>query len=266
MTRSMIRLSPLALLPFATLAACTNLDSNVVEYDGRHVEVVETGAGSATVVFESGLGADWTTWDAVASKVAKAARVFAYSRPGYGDSEQTTEPRDATHIVDDLRGLLVARGYAPPYVLVGHSFGGTYMELFAKNYPAEVAGVVLVDPRHRDMSAECVAAQLEGCVILPSVAASLPAEQRAEVEGFATIAAEINAAGTFGTYPVRVLTATYHPGFSSDAEALWESLLASLADEAVNGEQIVYPGVGHSIQLERVNDVADVIVSLIPPQ
>jgi pimeloyl-ACP methyl ester carboxylesterase len=266
MTRSMIRLFALALLPVATVAACTNLDSSVVEYDGRQVEVVETGAGTATVVFEAGFGADWTTWDDVASKVAASARVFAYSRPGYGDSERTTTPRDGTHIVDDLRGLLVARGYAPPYVLVGHSFGGTYMELFAKKYPAAVAGVVLVDPRHRDMSAQCVAAQLEGCVIPPSAAASLPSEQRAELEGFATIAAEIDATGGFGAYPVRVLTATYHPGFSSGAEALWESLLASLADEAADGEQIVYPGVGHSIQLERVNDVTEVILSLIPPQ
>src|SRR5688500_1746383 len=99
MTRSMIRFSPLALLPFATLAACTNLDSSVVECAGRGVEVVETGVGHATVVFESGLGADWTPWDDVASNVAASARVFAYSRPGYGRSEPTTEPRDATHIV-----------------------------------------------------------------------------------------------------------------------------------------------------------------------
>jgi pimeloyl-ACP methyl ester carboxylesterase len=57
--------------------------------------------------------------------------------------------------VEELRALLAAQGVAPPYVLVGHSFGGAYQELFAKTYPAEVAGLVLVDPRHRDYSAAC---------------------------------------------------------------------------------------------------------------
>jgi pimeloyl-ACP methyl ester carboxylesterase len=258
--------SALALFTFATLVACgTNLDSNVVEFNRRHVEVVETGTGDATVVFESGLGADWTPWDVVATNVARSARVFAYSRPGNGDSDQTTDPRDATHIVDDLRGLLAARGYTPPYVLVGHSFGGTYMELFAKKYPEDVAGLVLVDPRHRDLSAACEEARLDGCIIPASTVASLPSEQRAEFEAFATVPAEIGAAGTFGAYPVRVLTATSH-GFSSELEALWQSMLGSLADEASDGQQIIYRGAGHYIQLDRAKDVTDVILSLIPPQ
>jgi len=136
------------------------------------VEVVERGAGDTTVVFESGLGNDWTAWDTVADEVAEKARVFAYSRPGYGTSDPTTAPRDATHIVEALRALLVARGYAPPYLLVGHSFGGAYMELFAKAYPEEVVGVVLVDPRHRDFATACEQAGLEGCVVPADVVAT----------------------------------------------------------------------------------------------
>ena len=227
------------------------------------VEVVERGAGDTTVVFESGLGNDWTAWDTVADEVAEKARVFAYSRPGYGTSDPTTAPRDATHIVEALRALLVARGYAPPYLLVGHSFGGAYMELFAKAYPEEVVGVVLVDPRHRDFATACEQAGLEGCVVPADVVATLPQVQIDEIADFAHSADQIRAAGSFGPYPVRVLTATVH-GFAPEVESLWESLLGSLADEAHDGEQSFFVGAGHVLQVERPHEVAQAIVSLIP--
>ncbi|MBK6812278.1 MAG: alpha/beta fold hydrolase [Sandaracinaceae bacterium] len=131
-----------------------------------------------------------------------------YSRPGYGASDATSAPRDPARIVEDLRALLEARGYAPPYVLVGHSFGGTYMELFAKAHPDEVAALVLVDPRHRDFTAACAEAELSGCTIPESAVATLPAVQRAEFAGFALASDQIAAAGDFGAYPVRVLTGT----------------------------------------------------------
>lgn len=175
MTTSSIRVSPrpiryilraFALLLLAALSACgTRLTPTEARVSGRSVEVVEAGAGAVTVVFESGLGDDWEPWDEVASEVARRTRVFAYSRPGYGDSDSSPTPRDAAGIVEELRALLAARGVAPPYVLVGHSFGGTYMELFAKAHPQEVVGLVLVDSRHRDFTAACEAARIGGCSI-----------------------------------------------------------------------------------------------------
>ena len=228
------------------------------------LEVFEAGAGDATVVFESGLGNDWTSWEPVAREVAVEARVFAYSRPGYGQSEPTDDARDASTIVEQLRTLLASRGYAPPYVLVGHSFGGTYMELFAKAHPEEVAGLVLVDPRHRDFTAACEAAGLAGCTIPASVLPSLRPVESAEYEAFASTADEIRAAGGFGTYPVRVLTATWH-SFGPEPEPLWESMLGSLADEAADGEQILFAGAGHGLQTERPHEVAAVILSLVSP-
>ena len=229
----------------------------------RAVEVFEAGAGDATVVFESGFGDDWTPWEPVAGEVAARARVFAYSRPGYGGSDPSEDPRDAAHIVEDLRTLLASRGYAPPYVLVGQSFGGTYMELFAKSYPEEVVGLVLVDPRHRDFAAACEEAGLDGCSIPASVVASLPPVQIAEYEAFASASGEIRAAGAFGPYPVRVLTATAH-GFAPEIEALWQSMLGSLASEAAAGEQRLFAEAGHYLQTERPYEVAEVILSLVP--
>ncbi len=253
-----------ALLTFAALTGCgTNLAPTVEQVSGRAVELVEAGAGQATVVFESGLGNDWSPWDQVATEVAAEARVFAYSRPGYGRSEPSTDPRDAAHIVEDLRSLLLARGYAPPYVLVGHSFGGTYMELFAKKHPEEVAALVMVEPRHRDFTQACEAAALPGCGIPAPVVASLPAVQIAEYEGFAQISQEISASQGFGPHPVRVLTATAH-GFAPEVEALWQSMLGKLADEAVDGDQVLFPGANHNLEIDRAHEVAEVIKGVLP--
>jgi pimeloyl-ACP methyl ester carboxylesterase len=55
-------------------------------------------------------------------------------------------PRTADQIVDELHTLLERAEIAPPYLLVGHSFGGLTMPLFAARYPDEVVGMVLVDP------------------------------------------------------------------------------------------------------------------------
>jgi pimeloyl-ACP methyl ester carboxylesterase len=255
----MIRLFRILALAFATLSvSCTRLTPTIAEVSGRKVEVVEAGAGEITVVFEAGLGNDWTSWDELASEVAGGARVFAYSRPGYGRSAPSTEAHSASRTVEELRALLAARGFSPPYILVGHSFGGAYMELFAKAHPEEVAGLVLVDTRHRDFTSRCESAGLSGCSMPASL---LPSDQRAEFEAFSRVSAEIEAAGPFGRYPVRVLTSTAH-GFSPDTEALWESMLGSLAGEASDGEQVVFAGASHNLQVERPREIAQLILGM----
>jgi pimeloyl-ACP methyl ester carboxylesterase len=257
-----------ALLSIAVLAAAcsSRIPARIEIVDGHHVEIATAGTGgAATVVFESGLGEDWTHWDEVASQVAQQARIFAYSRPGYGASGPATTPRDPKTIVEELRALLASQGYAPPYVLVGHSMGGTYMELFAKSHPDEVVGAVLVDPRHRDWLSTCEAAQLDDCGIPESTLEVQQPSTIAEYRAFARASDQMRAAGPFGSYRVRVLTATNHNGWSAAQESLWRSMLASLAAEAVDGQQIVVQGSGHHIQLDRPDVVVDTILSVLPP-
>lgn len=253
-------------LSAALLTACggSKVPAHLTTFNGHQTEVATAGAGgAATVVFEAGLGDDWTSWDGVADEVSQHARVFAYSRPGYGASDPTDSPRDPKQIVEELRGLLTSQGYAPPYVVVGHSMGGTYMELFAKSHPEEVLGAVLVDPRHRDFLATCEAAHLDQCGIPEATLQLQPPSEIAEYHAFALASEQISAAGAFGSYPVRVLTATSHP-VSPARETLWETMLGSLAAESPQGEQIIVRGAGHYIQLDHPEEVVKTILAVLP--
>ena len=253
-----------ALLLIAVLAACSSqVPASLVTVNDRQIEVAPAGSGAVTVVFEAGLGFDWTTWDEVASEVSRETKVFAYSRPGYGASDAATTPRDPRQIVGELRALLAAEAHPPPYLLVGHSMGGAYVELFAKAHPDEVVGAVLVDPRHRDFLATCEAAGLDSCGIPASQLERQPASAIAEYHAFALASEQIRAAGPFGAYPVRVLTATDHP-VSPAREQLWAQMLASLAAEATDGEQVVVAGAGHVIQADRPDVVVHHILDLLP--
>jgi pimeloyl-ACP methyl ester carboxylesterase len=248
------------------MAACggSRVPARLATLNGHQVEVATAGTGGgATVVFEAGLGDDWTPWDRVASQVSQHARVFAYSRPGYGASDPTASPRDPKQIVEELRVLLGSQGYAPPYVLVGHSMGGTYMELFAKSHPDEVVGAVLVDPRHRDFLATCEAAHLDACGIPEEVLQQQQPSQIAEYHAFTLASEQIHAAGEFGSYPLRVLTATNHP-VSAAREGLWESMLGSLAAESAQAEQVIVRGASHYIQLDRPDEVVKNILAVLP--
>jgi pimeloyl-ACP methyl ester carboxylesterase len=89
------------------------------------------GTGTISVVFESGLGDTGEVWGPVQSSVAsQCAKTVSYTRRGHGVGGRADGPRDAEHIVAELRARLAASGVPPPYVLVGHSLGGLYMQYF----------------------------------------------------------------------------------------------------------------------------------------
>lgn len=117
---------------------------------GRSVEFALEGEGTPVVVFENGLGATLDWWAKVWPDTVAESRALAYNRAGHGRSDASMLPRDGAQVVEELRALLRARDLPPPYVLVGHSLGGLYMQLFARQYPADVAALVLVDSTHSD--------------------------------------------------------------------------------------------------------------------
>lgn len=149
MRRPHLHLFLLLTLPLLWLAGCTTLPgSTTLAVEGRQVESLVGGSGRPVIVFENGLGATLDWWAKVWPGAVQTSTALAYNRAGYGHSEATALPRDGTHAVAELRALLQARQLPPPYILVGHSLGGLYMQLYARQYPQEVAALVLVDSTH----------------------------------------------------------------------------------------------------------------------
>jgi len=122
----------------------------MVDVDGYRLHLNSRGEGSPSVVMDAGLGGSSLVWSWVQPEVAKVTRVCTYDRAGLGWSDPGPSPRTSRRIVEELR-IALARAEVPgPYVLVGHSFGGFNVRLFAYLYPNEVAGLVLVDSSHED--------------------------------------------------------------------------------------------------------------------
>ncbi|MCU0541441.1 MAG: alpha/beta hydrolase [Oscillatoriaceae cyanobacterium Prado104] len=124
---------------------------NSIEVNGTTLHYQIMGEGYPAVVVDSGQGATHLDWQLVQPEVAKFTTILTYDRAGYGWSDLSSQPRTAAQIINELRELLQAAGIAPPYVLVGMSLSGLFSRFFAYQYPAEVAGMILVDVTHESI-------------------------------------------------------------------------------------------------------------------
>jgi pimeloyl-ACP methyl ester carboxylesterase len=116
------------------------------DLQGYRLHLLSMGSGSPTVIFESGLMSTVLSWQNLQPEIAKSTRAVSYDRAGLGWSDPGPAPRDAEQIVSELHRLLERARVSPPYILVGHSFGGLTTRLFAERYPEQIAGLVLIDP------------------------------------------------------------------------------------------------------------------------
>jgi pimeloyl-ACP methyl ester carboxylesterase len=149
----------------------------MVDVGGYRLHINCVGQGSPTVVLDAGLGEFSAQWVWVQREVSDTTRVCAYDRAGMGWSEMGPEPRDAKQITSELHTLLKGAGIEGPYVLVGHSLGGLYMQTYAARYPDEVASVALVDSSteldqfsHRPKARESHEPQKQNFAVVPQLA------------------------------------------------------------------------------------------------
>jgi len=122
----------------------------MVDVGGYHLHLYCQGENGPSVILDSGLGCSSLEWSLIQPEIAKTARVYSYDRAGLGWSEESPLPRTSQNCVHELHTVLKKANIPGPYLLVGHSFGGLNMRLFANTYPEEVRGVVLVDSSHED--------------------------------------------------------------------------------------------------------------------
>lgn len=122
-----------------------------INVNGKKMEIFIAGLQNnqkdkPVIVFENGMATKLDKWKTVIEEVSKTSAVFSYNRPRIGESENDSLPPTTKHIVENLRKMLLEKGFKPPYLLVSHSFGGAYIRSYASYYPDEIAGLIFVDP------------------------------------------------------------------------------------------------------------------------
>jgi pimeloyl-ACP methyl ester carboxylesterase len=234
------------------------------------LEYAVSGQGGPTLVLINGAGVSLEGWRRLYPGLERLGTVFACNRFGIGRSDPPRGRLSGGAIVAALRQSLGDAGLAPPYVLVGHSLGGLYANLFARVHPAEVAGCVLVEATHpadhqrlREHEGQLLHA-LGKLFSLPQ--RLLRANVHAELASVADTVREIDEAGSFPDVPLCVVTGGRPPPrwlMSSAAAQVRRRHQEELARLSPQGRQVVAPRSGHFPQLSEPQAVVDAIAGVV---
>lgn len=234
--------------------------------DGHRLSIDCSGSGPV-VILDAGLGNEMVVWLQVVALTHDVATVCRYDRAGLGQSEPRPPPHGSVSSVADLHELLGAAGLKPPWVVVGASFGGLNANLFARTYPSEVAGVVLVDaisPRwNAGLEAILSPAQVEERHAIPNGEPITNDELRQS---------DAAVLGAPAFPPVKLVVLRHGRPFppvgdapwpTDDVEALWAKLQAELAAMSPNGVEILAERSGHRIHQDQPGLVSDAIGAIL---
>jgi pimeloyl-ACP methyl ester carboxylesterase len=257
--------SPTAKTP--RLAPVTDGPGRFVEIGGgRSLFLHCVGSGSPTVVLEAGFGADTFAWRDVQPALGRTTRTCAYDRAGTGNSVAPPGVRDARDEIADLRRLLSRARIDPPYVLVGHSYGGVLARVFAQLHPTETAGLVLIDTMGRDGRRRQLAIWPRSQA--PEIRRELATSEMGGVDLAAgeALASRIR---TLGDTPLAVITAGREDNFPRTParlgralKRLWDRMQDELAGLSDNRVHVVALGSNHDVPSSHNGQPAVVIRAL----
>ena len=257
--------------------------------DGRQLYLECSGTGSPTVVLISGAGVAADNWgyvgdptdasdpakpaeSAVYPQTATSTRVCAYDRPGTeqmegapGRSTDVPQPITAQGAAADLHAVLTAAEVPGPYVVVGHSWGGMIATVFARTYPDDVAGLVLVDPGSQYLQATLPPDVWEQW--MTDIAAAGQANPGKEAPDYPSSIAALEALPPLPSMPTAVLSADRPFDYLGigDAEAYWQQWLdaAALLAESLGATHVTETGSGHFVGNEHPELVMEQIRAAI---
>jgi pimeloyl-ACP methyl ester carboxylesterase len=259
------------------------------QVDGRAMHLFCRGKGSPTVVFDAGLGGASLEWDATIARVSAFAEACVFDRSGYGWSDSRRQPRTSPREARELHTLLAASGRRGPFVLVGHSFGGLNAQCFARYFPEDVAGLVLVDASHPEQIERFLAPPYR-VRIAPSSSHGLvqfreppPPHPRLDADaqrlafyqsdhwrprralaqellGFRDSTRAVRMAPALPQVPLLVISRGRHSWPATpqgdSLEALWLSLQRELAAQSGRAAHLVARASGHMVHLDQPELVA----------
>ena len=248
-------------------AACAAADPRVgrlvLARGAAPLHATIAGHGRPVVVLEAGLGEDSGLWSSVIPLIARDTTVVAYDRAGLGASPDRGAPRDGMTEIGELRAMLRAARLPPPLVLVGHSYGGLLVRLYAARWPDEVAGLVLVDATHEDFPRVERALRPKAVIRRQRalIALSGPVARR-EFEELEQTVRDVRTAGPLPPVPMIVI-ASGRPGEDPRFRRAWLDLQRDLASRSPRGTLILLPATSHNVPVDAPASVAEAVRAIL---
>ena len=283
----------IALEPFRTVIFALFLVANPPPRDqminiGSHkLHIHRMGTGAPVVVIDVGIATQVESWEGFAGHIAAETSVCTYDRAGYGQSDPGPMPRDVGRLAEELNALLHGASVPGPYILVGHSLGALTMQVYAAKYPADVAGILLLDPpplswllgrSYPDLRAMADQMTAEWQKTAETAGRSSSPQDQARAAFFRTIASEhsevfgrsaklVADITSFGDIPLVVIASGKpNPAFGKVAEEYqkyWADQSRALAQKSSNGRFVFAPDSSHDLHIDAADVVIEAIRTLI---
>ncbi len=248
----------------------------MIDVGGRRLHARVYGDGSPAVVLVSGLEIPQSNWDSVIPRLSRSTTVVTYDRAGTGRSEIGGLPTHGRRSAEDLHVLLDKLDVPPPYILVGHSYGGNVVRLFASAYPGDTGGLILEETQHEDNLVE-MRKVLEGKdletfeqVVVAGFRA--PEDPRTEADYRNVTRDQVRESGPLPRVPFAVLTVAgrakamadlFSPAGVEKLEALDRNLNARQAALIPGGRLVMVEGTGHLVHVDKPEALIGPVVEMI---
>jgi pimeloyl-ACP methyl ester carboxylesterase len=223
-----------------------------------YYEYLNKSDDSPAIVFDSGYGWGMDNWQPIKDEVIHLGSGLFYDRAGVGKSEKSDEPKHSLQCVRNLRELIHKVDIKGPIILVGHSFGGVNVRLFASMYPEEISGVVLVDSVHEDQNNRMVKLFTD--------------EVRKQYLGQFTVEAtlcefeqslEQVRGSSLGNLPLIVLTGCNQPHHTDASMSAWIEFQKELASSSSRSKHYYIQEAGHAIHIDDPDAVIKAIEEMV---
>ncbi|MCU5707236.1 alpha/beta hydrolase [Bacillus wiedmannii] len=208
------------------------------------------------IIMEAGYGDYSKTWDHIAEELTEYGTVLTYDRAGLGKSGKSPKRRISSEMVKDLRSCLAQLQLKPPYIFVGHSFGGINARLFATSYPKDLLGIVLVDSTPENYKEDFLP------IMSPEFQEAYYKQfvYESSYEEFTFSLSEVDRhCKSMNDIPLVVLAAGKKAFYSPDAQMKWLQLQEELLRLSYNHKFVIAEKSGHYIQKDEPHYVIDAV-------
>ncbi|MCA0987522.1 alpha/beta fold hydrolase [Guptibacillus algicola] len=219
---------------------------------------IEDNDHEVTIVFESGYGWSLDNWDPVRREGSEFANLFFYDRNGVGESERSDISKDSLQSAINLKKLLLKAEVYPPFLLIGHSYGGVIVRLFANLYPELVSGVILLDSVHEDQNHQMV----------PLFDHEVQQEYLEQFHVEATLtefeeSLEQVRGSDLSSVPLVVMTGGTQPHHTSASMRKWMDFQRKLKELSTDSKHVFVEEAGHAIHHDDPQAVLKVVRDMV---